>query len=96
MKYITWSLIWKDGYGYGPEALVAENGARLESAHAKPGVANGTILGYLTGDLDLSLLSDWNVVELTQDEALAFVQQINSEASVDQDGFIVLPVEEEY
>lgn len=60
-----------------------------------PTVEEGTILGYLTGDVDVALLSDWNVVKLTQEEALEFAQAINPEAFLLEDGTISAPIEEE-
>lgn len=89
MRYLTWQLTWADGYGYGPEPVVAEHGARLEaSSWVDPTVEVGTILGYLHGDVDLALLDDWSVTELTEAEALAFAQAIDPNACVTDDGVI--------
>lgn len=95
MRYLTWKLMWPGDakYGYGPEPIVAENGGRLDaSSWVDPTVENGTILGYLTGDVDLTLLADWNVAELTQDEALAFAQALNPEAFLTDSGLIGEPL----
>ena len=53
-----------------------------------PDVEHGTILGYLTGDIDLALLATWQVAEQTEAEALAFAQAIDPNAYVMDDGVI--------
>jgi hypothetical protein len=45
-------------------------------------------LGYLTGELDLGLLADWDVVKLTQEEALDFALALDENAFVMDDGVI--------
>lgn len=98
MRYLTWKLTWPGDaqYGFGPEPVVAENGGRLEaSSWVNPTVEAGTILGYLTGDIDLGLLSAWLVAELTQEEALAFARALNLDASVSDDGVIGAPSSDE-
>jgi hypothetical protein len=91
VRYLTWKLTWPGDaqYGVGPEPVVAENGGRLEaSSWVNPTVEAGTILGYLIGDVDLGLLADWDIAELTEAEALAFAQAINSDAFMLDDGQI--------
>jgi len=98
VRYLTWKLTWPGDarYGFGPEPVVAENGGRLEaSSWVNPIVETGTILGYLTGDIDLALLADWDVVELTQAEALTFAQALNAEALLTDDGHIGAPMPDE-
>lgn len=98
MRYLTWKLTWPgDGrYGFGPEPAVADNGGRLEaSGWVDPTVEAGTILGYLTGDVDLALLADWEVAELPQSEALAFARALNPEAFLTNDGRIGAPMPDE-
>jgi hypothetical protein len=53
-----------------------------------PDVEHGTILGYLTGDLNLAVLATWDVGELTEADALAFAQAIDPNAYVMEDGVI--------
>jgi len=91
VRYLTWELTWPGDhrYGYGPEPVAADHGAHLEaSMWVNPTVEAGTILGYLTGDLDVALLAAWNVTELTQADALAFAQAIDPNAYVTDDGYI--------
>jgi len=90
MRYLTWHLTWPTAeYGYGPEQTAADNGAHLEaSMWVNPDVEHGNILGYLTGDLDLTLLADWDVSELSEVEALGFAAAIDVNAYVADDGRI--------
>jgi hypothetical protein len=97
MRYLTWCLNWDDpNYGTGPEGEIAKQGAHAEaSMFASPDSSHGTILGYLTrGDVDLSALTSWQVAELTQAEALAFAQEIDSRAYLMPDGVITVPMPE--
>jgi len=97
MRYLTWKLNWADPkHGTGPEGAISQQGAHAEaSMFASPNVETGTILGYLTeGDIDLSALTSWQVARVTQDEALAFAQVINSEAYLLPDGVITVPMPE--
>jgi hypothetical protein len=90
MRYIVWHLTWPtEEYGYGPEQAAADNGAHLEaSMWVNPDVEHGNILGYLTGDLDLALLVDWDATELSEADALAFAVNIDAGAYVMADGVI--------
>jgi len=90
MRYLTWNLHWPTiEYGTGPEQTVADNGARLEaSSWVNPSVEHGSILGYFTGGVNLALLTDWNAVEVTEAQALAFAQAIDENAYVMDDGVI--------
>jgi hypothetical protein len=45
-------------------------------------------LGYLTGELDLSVLSEWNVVNITPQQALDFALALDENAFVMDDGVI--------
>jgi len=61
-----------------------------------PTVEHGRILGYLTGELDIELLSDWDVVKLTQEEALTFALAIDENAFVMDNGVIGTTTRPEY
>jgi hypothetical protein len=97
MRYIVWHLTWPTpDYGSGPEQTAADNGAHLEaSMWVNPDVEHGNILGYLTGDLDLALLADWDVTELSEADALAFAVNIDPGAYVMADGVIGTTTETE-
>jgi hypothetical protein len=53
-----------------------------------PDVEHGTILGYLTGDLNVAALAQWEVSEITEVHALAFAEAIDPNAYVMEDGVI--------
>lgn len=94
MRYLTWRLVWDEEhkYGTGPEQTVAASGAFLEaSSWTDQGAESGVILGYLTGDVDVSTLSAWSVAELSQGEALAFAQALNADAFIADNGKISSP-----
>ena len=90
MRYVTWKLNWADDYGYGPEPLAAEHGANLEaSAFCSPQTNTGTILGYLTGDLNFEAFTVYQLTEITPEEALEFAQAIAPTAHFTSDGYLV-------
>ena len=89
MRYCTWKLTWSEGYGYGPEQTAHDNGGKLTpSMWVNPNVETGSILGYATEGLDLTLLADWEATELTESEALAFARTLDANAYVIEDGSI--------
>jgi hypothetical protein len=96
MNYATWKLNFADPkYGTGPEDKIAELGYSAEGGWADGEVeAGGTILGYVTGPVDESQLTLWEVTNITEAEALSFCQAINPEAYLLPDGKIASPIEE--
>lgn len=92
MRYATWTLYWQpdERYGSGPESMIAERGGSAEGAFLM-GDVHDTFVGYVHGDVSLADLDDWNVVEITGEEALTLAQQLNAEASMDAEGRIVFP-----
>jgi len=89
MRYLTWKLNWDGNYGTGPEPVAAANGGRLEaSSWVNPTVEAGTIMGYLTGDMDVTLFAAFDGVEITEAEALAFAQGIDENAFVAGGGVV--------
>jgi hypothetical protein len=88
MRYVTWKLYWKpdEKYGRGPEAKIGE----AEGAFFTGPDPHDTIVGYVHSDHDLSGLEDWNVQEITGEQAIALAQQINAGATM-SNGFIVFP-----
>ena len=95
MKYATWKLNFTDpNYGTGPEPVIAEQGFKAEAGWVNGQVeAGGTILGYVTGEPDVSALTPWEYYELTQTEAVAFAQIINPDAYLLDNGYITAPEE---
>ena len=89
MRYCTWKLTWSEDYGYGPEQTAHDNGGKLTpSMWVNPSVETGSILGYATEGLDLTLLADWGATELTEAEALTFARTLDANAYVTEDGSI--------
>lgn len=95
MKYAKWVLNFSDAEnGTGPEDAIAKQGGTAEGAFAKGEVTSGAeILGYFTGNPND--LEAWSFTELTQEQALEFVQSIDNQAYVAQDGKINIPEHEE-
>lgn len=93
MRYATWTLYWQpdERYGSGPESVIAERGGSAEGV-LLTGDVHDPIVGYVHGDVSLANLDDWNVVEITGEEALTLAQNIDGEASMDAEGRIVFPV----
>jgi hypothetical protein len=95
MNYATWKLDFSNPeYGTGPEYAIEEQGVIPEGGWANGEVENGaTILGYLTGAVDESKLTSWQVKNVSQAEALDFALAINPEAYLLPDGRITAPME---
>jgi hypothetical protein len=96
MNYATWKLNFTNSeYGTGPEDKIAELGYGAEGAWvAGQAEDNGIILGYVTEPQDESQLTAWDFTNITEAEALAFCQAINSNAYLLPDGTITAPLEE--
>ena len=93
MRYATWQLFWQpnEHYGSGPESVIVERGGSAEGAFYT-GDLHDPIVGYVHGDVLLDDLGQWNVVEITGEQALALAQEINPEASMNDEGRIVSPM----
>jgi hypothetical protein len=93
MKYATWVLSFEDpNYGTGPEASIIEQGGTAQSAHAEGEVSEGArILGYFTGDP--TGLEMWQFTELSQQEALDFVLNVDKTAYIADDGSISIELD---
>lgn len=91
MRYLTYKLTYPTAdYGFGPEPTVRDSQTAI--LHASSFVAaDGTHLGYLYGEHDLSGLEAWSVAEVTQQEALGFAQALNPEAFLLGNGVITVP-----
>jgi len=92
MKYATWILNFTNPkYGTGPEDLITIQGGSAEGAYPNGDVTQGAeILGYYTGTP--TALSAWSFKKLTQAKALEFVEAIDPEAYLGEDGRILIPV----
>ena len=92
MKYATWLLDFTDPrYGTGPEQEIRKQGETATGAWVDGNITDGgTVLGYFTGDPPG--LDAWSFTELTQEEALKFVSELNSTAYVAEDGIIQVEI----
>jgi hypothetical protein len=97
MNYATWKLNFANPeYGTGPEDRIAELGFGAEGAWVSGQAENGgTILGYVTEPVDESELTNWEVTNLTEAQALAFCLAINPDAYLEPDGRITSPEPEQ-
>lgn len=92
MRYVLYRLRWVEDKGYGPEPIVTENESFLEASAFYTNEANNSVyLGFLTGDLSLEKLSDFDALEISQQEALAFANNIYEGSLLLQRGKIVPP-----
>lgn len=93
MRYATWKLNWQSNtrYGTGPEDVIG--GA--EGAFYMGDSPHDVIVGYVHSAHDLAGLDDWDVQEISGEQALAFAQQISQDASMSSEGRIVFPVWDE-
>jgi hypothetical protein len=91
MKYATWKLKFDNPkYGYGPQVVALNLGVQLEGAYLVGYPSGGTILGYVFGDAAPDNFADFEYKEITQGEALNFVQDIDPTAYVDTTGRIMV------
>jgi hypothetical protein len=98
MKYATWKLNFSDpNYGTGPEDKILELGSAAEAGWVlgEP-EKGGTILGYLTQQIDESELTTWQFTNISENEALEFCLAINSESYLLPDGRIAVPIEDRF
>lgn len=92
MRYATWQLNWEpdEHYGSGPEPVISERGGSAEGVFYTAGV-HDPIVGYVFSDVSLANLDEWNVTEITGEQALALAQDLVPEASMGNNGRIVFP-----
>jgi hypothetical protein len=83
MKYATWII--KQPQGTTPEPTIRANGG---TASGGAMIDSNTVLGYLSDDVDISMLGEWNVIEKTQEQALALAQGVNPECFLADNGTI--------
>lgn len=95
MNYATWKLNFTNpNYGTGPEDKIGELGFAAEGAWVSGTVEDGgTILGYVTEEVDPAELTAWEFKNLSQEEALAFAKTITPDAYLLEDGRIAAPIE---
>lgn len=90
--YATWKLNWEDpGHGTGPEYEVSLRGSTAWGIIAEPDFHNGSILGYIDAAIDLTGLEKWSVKYASNEEALAFAQNLVPDVTIDEAGNLVFP-----
>jgi hypothetical protein len=84
LNFATWKLNFSNpDYGTGPEQKLFQLGFSAEPSWSNGDVAHGaTILGYVSGIADESQLTDWEFCNISQEQALEFVQSINPDALI--------------
>jgi len=89
MKYFTWNIVWDNGSQYGttPESSVTTG--KLEGRFEYQPTS---IVGYGTNNVDIAGLDKWSVVEITQEQALAYAQALNPECYVNNEEKIQAPI----
>jgi len=89
MDYLKWKLSDNGLSGTGPEKVIAESGGHAEASEYVDG--EGYRIGYMTKTADLTGLETWDVTQVTESEALAFCQNIWSEAEIGVIFFFTAP-----
>lgn len=90
--FVKWKLNWSDSnYGTGPEQKIAELGGKANGIISSLDYKNGEILGTIIDLTDLSELGQWNVIKITEEEALDFAKSINIDLIL-ENGTIISPL----
>ena len=90
MRYLKWKLS-EGTWGTGPEEEINKKYRITVGAY---GDSDGYRIGYLS-DLDLSDIdAQWDVTEVSAEDALAFAQTTWADAEIDSDGRITQPPSE--
>ena len=71
MRYGTWKLLFTNDLAQGATTPLEVSGAFYCNAE------QGQIAGYLPDDLDVNILSNWEVVEITQQQFLNLLLAVN-------------------
>lgn len=87
MKYATWTI--KQPEGSTPEPTIRGLGKTASGALM---LDSDTVLGYLSDDVNIEELTEWNVTVKTQQEALALAQAVNPECFLADDDTIQAPL----
>jgi len=87
MKYATWTI--SRPQNTSPEEFIRSLGGQASGAIV---LDSDLILGYLSDDIQIEGLTQWNVVIKSQEQALALACELNSECFLDEDGTIRAPI----
>ena len=86
MKYAQWTI--KRPEGSTPEPLIRSRGGQASGGFLKDAE---TVVGYVLSDVDLTGLDKWNFSTMTNTQAMAIAQDLNSECFFGDDGTIQAP-----
>lgn len=90
MKYATWSLYFpdsgSDGYAIDKKFIDA-GGSLIDSIPVTPDCKNNVCV--FNGNVDFSLLQEWNFQEINRDTALEIISSWNSTCSISDTGNIL-------
>jgi len=81
MRYLKWKLS-EGTSGTGPETELNSGNKVTAGGYVD---SDGYRIGYLP-DIDISSMSEWDVTEVSEADALAFAQAIWADAEIDSDG----------
>jgi hypothetical protein len=92
MRFAKWKLVKNaEGYLIGPEEVIAQAGGKAYGIVSDaPVESGGTILGGVEGETAELDLTGFAYEEITDADALAFVQGINPEGTI-EDGRVIFP-----
>ena len=88
MRYATWYVYFTPDAPQGttPEFIIRERGGQASGALNLP---NYEFVGYLSDNADISGLDNWQVKEITQNEALSYFPP---NTTVNADGTFFVPI----
>jgi len=86
MRYATWTI--SRPKGTTPEPTIRANGGWAKGSMM---LDNDTVLGYISDDVDLATVNEWNVTIKTQEQAMTSALLINAECFLADDGTIQAP-----
>ena len=94
MKYVTWTVYFPEGQneGYTPERIIEERGGWSQGAFD---ISDFTSVAYVSDDVSLSGLENFNVQVITKEQAMNYAQQIsipNLNPYFNNDGIIIFPL----
>ena len=88
MRYATWKILFSSNPELGGTTPEGLQGAFFTNSEQT------TIAGYVPADVDVSLLADWDVQEISANEFLDLLLAVNPEAEL-RDGRVWVPSQKE-
>lgn len=88
MKYYTWKTKWENNEGTDPTVFINNDTTRIEPVFSTGDLKDPNTLVYcylLTGTFDASQFTDWDVKETTLSTMLTAAQQLDANATVENE-----------